>query len=129
MDKKERERTHACPYCKAYIKCGAVKCKHCGSCLASVIPLHEGICPYCKEEIDPGAVKCRHCQSDLLQTDCGCDKHSHDRCGDEPNMQRLMLDDRLRCFLHCLQYRSWPYCKAQCFGTMGRVGIHPVISS
>ena len=54
-----------CPYCKEEIKADAIKCKHCGSKLATTRPSHEGTCPYCKEEIHKEAIKCKHCQSIL----------------------------------------------------------------
>jgi len=69
--------TRNCPYCKEEINLEAIRCKHCGSWLASERPSHKGTCPYCKEQIHPEAIKCKHCGSNLraeglLTGSCGC---------------------------------------------------------
>jgi hypothetical protein len=70
---KTENTTETCPYCKEEIKPDAIKCKHCSSKLAPVMPSHNGTCPYCKEDIKPDAIKCKHCQSMINEKqDCGC---------------------------------------------------------
>jgi hypothetical protein len=59
-------RETTCPFCKEVILAGAVKCKHCGSRLATDTPSHGGQCPYCREQIHPEATVCKHCKSSLL---------------------------------------------------------------
>ncbi|MGY0613666.1 double zinc ribbon domain-containing protein [Vibrio sp. FJH11] len=80
-----------CPFCKEEIKDGAIKCKHCGSKLASPGPDHKGTCPYCKESIKVDAIKCKHCKSNLSNvTDCNCNETSGSE-GTEDLVQLLML--------------------------------------
>ena len=73
----DTSKTTKCKYCREEVMADAVKCKHCGSRLASDKPSHGGTCPYCKEQINQEAIKCRHCKSSLIAEGqggfgCGC---------------------------------------------------------